>query len=139
MKRIKHRNKLFAQRKGNPNDVNIKRIYVLFLNAINRDIKAVKKSYWSFYFDESKNDMKKTWKKGIRQLVNIKNPSNSNITQINLNGTNTTDPKQIANAFNNFFVNVGPNTGKSNQISFKNPTTYLKNRIPFYNYTYHRR
>ena len=38
--------------------------------------------------------MKKTWK-GIRQLVNIKNPSNSNITQINLNGTNLTDPKQI--------------------------------------------
>ena len=67
--------------------------------------------------------------KGIRQLVNIKNPSNSNITQINLNGTNLTDPKQIANAFNNFFVNVGPNTGKSIPISFKNPTTYLKNRI----------
>ena len=52
-KKIKHRNKLFAQRKGNPNDVNIKIIYVLFRNAINRDIKAAKKSYWSFYFDES--------------------------------------------------------------------------------------
>ena len=28
-----------------------------------------------------------------------------------------------------FFVNVGPNTGKSIPISFKNPTAYLKNRI----------
>ena len=64
--------------------------------------------------------MKKTWK-GIRQLVNIKNPSISNITQINLHGTNVTDPKQIANAFNNFFVNVGPNTGKSIPTSFKKP------------------
>ena len=45
--------------------------------------------------------MKKTWK-GIRQLVNFKNPSNSDITQ----------------------------TNKSIPISFKNPTTYLKNRIP---------
>ena len=59
VKRIKHRNKLFAQRKSNPSDVSIKRIYVLFRNAINRDIKAAKKSYWATYFDQSKNDMKK--------------------------------------------------------------------------------
>ena len=59
LKRIKHRNKLFAQRKSNPNDVNVKRIYVLFRNAINHDIKAAKKSYWSSYFEQSKNDMKK--------------------------------------------------------------------------------
>ena len=45
LKRIKYRNKLFAQRKNNPSDENIKRIYVLFRNAINRDIKAAKKSY----------------------------------------------------------------------------------------------
>ena len=44
MKKIK----LFAQRKGNPNSVNIKIIYVC-------DIKAAKKSYWSSYFDESKH------------------------------------------------------------------------------------
>ena len=29
LKRIKHRNKLFAQRKSNPNDVNIKRICLI--------------------------------------------------------------------------------------------------------------
>ena len=125
LKRIKHRNKLFAQRKSNPSDVNIKRIYVLFRNAINRDIKAAKKSYWASYFDQSKNDMKKTWK-GIRQIVNIKNPSISNTTQINLNGTNLTDLTQIANAFNNFFVNVGPNTGRSIPISLKKPATSLQ-------------
>ena len=129
LKRIKHRNKLFAQRKSNPSDVNIKRIYVLFRNAINRDINDAKKSYWTSYFDQSKNDMKKTWK-GIRQIVNIKNPSISNTTQINLNGTNLTDPTQIANAFNNLFVNVGSNTGRSIPISFKKPATHLKNRIP---------
>ena len=66
--------------------------------------------------------MKKTWK-GIRQIVNIKNPSISNTTQINLNGTNLTDPTQIANAFNNIFVNAGPNTGRSIPISFKKPAT----------------
>ena len=59
LKKIRHRNKLFAQRKGNPNDVNIKRNYILFRNAINRNITAAKKSYWSSYFVESKNDMKK--------------------------------------------------------------------------------
>ena len=63
LKRIKHRNNLFAQRKNNPSDENIKRTYVLFRNAINRDIKAAKKSYWATYFDQSKNDMKKTWER----------------------------------------------------------------------------
>ena len=82
LKKIKHRNKLFPQRKSNPNDVNIKRIYVLFRNAVNWDIKTAKKLYWSSYFQESKNDMKKTWK-GIWQLVDIKNLSTSNIIQVN--------------------------------------------------------
>ena len=54
----------------------------------------------------------------LKQLVNIENPSNSN-------GTILTDPEQIANAFNNFFVNGGPNTGKVISILFKNPITYL--------------
>ena len=69
--------------------------------------------------------MKKTWE-GIRQLGNIKNPSISNVTQINLHGTNVTDPKQIANAFNNFIVNVGPNTGKSIPTSLKTQQHTLK-------------
>ena len=37
--------------------------------------------YWCSYFDESKNDMKKTWK-GIRQLVNIKNPLAHQVYQL---------------------------------------------------------
>ena len=59
LEKIKHRNKLFAQRKNNPNDVNIKIIYVLFRNAVNRNIKTAKKLYWSLYIQESKDDMKK--------------------------------------------------------------------------------
>ena len=57
----------------------------------------------------------------------MKNLSTS--TQVNLNGASLNDPKQLPNSFNNFFVNVSPNKGKSIPISFKNPTSYLKNRI----------
>ena len=60
--------------------------------------------------------------KGIRQLINIKNLSTSNITQVNLNGTSLNDPKQIANAFNNFFV-----LEKVYQYLLK--ILHLKNRI----------
>ena len=47
--------------------------------------------------------MKKTWK-GIKSLVNVKNKTSSNATQINLNGRMIDDPKEVGNAFNNFFT-----------------------------------
>ena len=39
------------------------------------------------------------------------------------------NPKEIGNAFNNFFANVGPNTERTVAKSFKNATSYLNNRI----------
>ena len=126
--KIIHRNRLFVKKKNNPNDDYIKKVYNQFRNSVNRDIKSSKKSYYSNYFENCKNDMKKTWK-GIKSLVNIKNKISTNATQINLNGRMIDDPKEIGNAFNNFFSNVGPNTERTVPKSFNNATSYLKNRI----------
>ena len=52
--------------------------------------------------------LKKTWD-GIKNIVNIKKNSNRT-SQLNVGGKIIDDDKEIATNFNNFFVNVGPNT-----------------------------
>ena len=68
-KLIKIRNKIFNRKKRQPNNENVKCLYNLFRNRVNRDLKKSKKSYYKTYFEESKNDIKKTWN-GIKSLIN---------------------------------------------------------------------
>ena len=53
------------------------------------------------------NDLKKTWSL-INSLTGKNNKAN-NITEISVNNCNTTNSKLIAEAFNEYFVNIGPN------------------------------
>ena len=72
--------------------------------------------------------MKKTWK-GIKDIININNKTRSQISQLVYKDKQITSNKGMANTFNDFFTNVGPNL--DNEIP-KNPrdlTKYLKNRI----------
>ena len=54
--------------------------------------------------------MKKTWK-GINELIRP-NSKSSSVNQIKHNNTLINEPKQIADTFNNFFANVGPEVDK---------------------------
>ena len=49
--------------------------------------------------------MKMLWS-GIRSIINIKNKKMFNISQLVQNGKVVQDPKQIAQIFNIFFINV---------------------------------
>ena len=76
--------------------------YNLFRNSVTRDIKASKRNYYASYFENCKNNMKKTWK-GIREIINTK-PSMTCISHIYHNGQTITEPITIANTFNNFLL-----------------------------------
>ena len=108
---VKIRNKLFARKKRQPNNANITKPYNLFRNRINREIKQSKKIYYNNYFNKYSSDMKKMWK-GIRSIVNIKQSTAPQITQLNINGKLVNDPVDIAEKVNDFFVNIGPETEK---------------------------
>ena len=60
-KMIKIRNKTFARKKRQPNNVNIKRIYNLFRNRVLRELKKSKKMYYQDYFEEDKTNIKNIW------------------------------------------------------------------------------
>ena len=69
--------------------------------------------------------MKKLWT-GIKSIVNLKNKSFNNISQlISENGDIIKDSKQMAAAFNNFFVNVSHKINHDIPRTRKSPLDYM--------------
>ena len=127
-KMIKIRNKLFRRKKRQPNNENVKRVYNLIRNRVIRELKKSKKKYYSEYFEEHNNNIKKTWS-GIREIVNLKNSDSHKVSQLNINGVTIDNTNDIVNSFNDFFVNVGPDTDSKIPVSVNNsPEKYLKDR-----------
>ena len=85
-------------------------LYNLFRNRINKEIKKAKKDYFTTFFDENKNNIKKTWM-GIKSIINTKQ-SSQNVFQISLNGKVITNPNAISNTFNIFFASIRVSTNK---------------------------
>ena len=75
--------------------------------------------------------MKKTWQ-GIKEIININNRNSTKISQLSHDGKQLSSDEEMANAFNNFFTNVGPNLDKKipNPRRDRSPAFYLKSRIP---------
>ena len=133
IKLIRERDKLFNRKKSQPNNDNITALYNLFRNRVNRELKKSKKAYYNNYFNEHKNNIKMTWN-GIKSIINTKNTTSYNISHLSDNGKVINKPDEIANAVNNFFVNVGPNTERTVPRTPPEkipPEFYLKQRKQF--------
>ncbi len=128
IKKIKHRNKLFVQKKKKPNDMNIKYIYNKFRNSVANDIKKSKKDYYSKYFEDCKTNMKKTWK-GIKELINTSNKNPTKIDELKVNNNIINENLQLADTFNNFFVSVGSEINKTIPNTNVSPAAYLQRRV----------
>ena len=130
-KMIKIKNKLFGKKKRQPINENVKYLYNIFRNRVNRELKKSKKTYYAAYFEEHSKNIKKIWE-GIRSIVNAKNSGTIKIAQLNVNGKVIDNPKQIVNEVNYFFVNVGPITEKEvPKVPNLSPELFLKNRNQF--------
>ena len=130
-KMIKLKNKYFQRKKRQPNNVSLNRLYNLFRNKVNRELKKSKKNYYSQYFKENSNNTKKVWE-GIKSIINTKNPNSTAINQLKVKNKIIDNPKDIAETINTFFTNIGPNT----EINIpRNPAVkpekYLRNRNQF--------
>ena len=75
-------------------------------NLIISLIRSSKKDYYAFYFEQHKSNVKKTWE-GIRNIVKITKKNYSSPTQLFYNNKVHKSNKDMANAMNDFFVNIG--------------------------------
>ena len=74
--------------------------------------------------------MKMLWT-GIKSIINVKAKNKiSLISHLTDNGSCVNDPAKIADIFDKFFVNVGPNIDESIPKTRKAPLDYLTNRNP---------
>jgi hypothetical protein len=78
----------------------------LYQNKLNNILKISKRKYYNNYFIHSINDTKRVWK-GIKQIIHSKTKVNKKIMKIVDGENEITDPIAIANAFNDYFSNVG--------------------------------
>ena len=113
----------------NPSTTN-KYLYHKFRNRVVSEQRKGKIKYFQSYFEKNKTNMKMLWT-GIKSTVNVK--AKNQIPQISHlldNGSQVNDQVKMANIFNNFFVNIGPNVDKSVFRTKKSPLDFLKDRNP---------
>ena len=118
--------KSMAREKDSVLKLEISNSYKLYRNLIVTLLKQSKKNYYSSYFIENQNNVKKTWDE-FRNLINVSKKKTSLPTKIIYKNEQKNCNMDIANSFNDFFINIGK-TIESNitqsKTSFK---SFLKN------------
>ena len=73
-------------------------------------IRNLRKTYYTRKIEESKGDLKSTWKI-LKHPMNRGNKASTVIDTVFVEGQELTDKKQIPETFNNHFVNIGDKLG----------------------------
>ena len=82
-----------------------------YKNLINKLLRINKTNFYKSFFEEHKNDSKKTWDR-IRSVINVKENSKTQIKSIKIYDKVESSPKILADSFNNFFVTIAENIDK---------------------------
>ncbi len=123
LKSISKKNRLYKNSLKKPSKRN-ELMYKTYKNKLNHVIKTAKKVYYENQFIKYKNDIKMTWQKINEVLNRRKTKSKLPDTFLQKNSNiNISNPIDIANKFNEYFVNVGPQLAKKipndNNISYE--------------------
>ena len=98
--------------------------YKCYRNLLSTILKESKQSYYGNFFQTNLNDIKNIWK-GIRNLISLKQSPKSNIHLLSHNNETKTDPKNIANIFNDYFISIAEKAKTKIKFSNKSFTGFL--------------
>ena len=87
-------------------------------------LRTAEKQYYSGKLDLVKGNMKKTW--AVLNEIMGKKRDHKSIQELHVDNNIISDQQQIANKFNDFFINVGPNLAKKIPGSNKSVSDYQK-------------
>ena len=95
-----------------------------YRNRLNHLIKVSKKQYYNDYFHANRSNTKTIWT-GIKRIITLRPECNHAPKKINNNNTDITEPKAIANPFNNFFAKIRNDIASSVPNTDCSPQQYL--------------
>ena len=84
----------------------------------------VEREYYEHHLQENKQNMKASWHI-LKDILN-KNKNNLSCSRFYINNTVCNGQKRIAESFNSFLVNVGPNLAKNILSDSRSPTGYME-------------
>ena len=93
-------------------------------NMVTSLIRLSKKKHFSDYFLEHQSNIKKTWE-GIRGLLNVTKKKVTSISKLIHQNLELTNPPEMADAMNNFFVNIGKSVEEKIPLGNKQFSDYL--------------
>ena len=130
---IAYRDKLHLKLKQTPVDSAeyfiIKNNLSVYNVILKKMIREAKIKYYNEIFEKYKHDIKNTWKTINSILARSKNEYKS-IEKIIIDDKEISDSEEIANEFNNFFVNIGPKLARRIDSNNKKPySSYLDKNI----------
>ena len=87
--------------------------YKKYRNLLSTFKKKSKQVYYDRYFERNWNNIQSTWKE-IKSLISLKTVASSIPTVLFFdNGDTITNPYDIANTFNNYFVSIAETTKRT--------------------------
>ena len=122
---IDTKNKLFYTMRKNPTEINTLnyKSYKYFLTKL---LRKKERDYYDTLLDKYKSNLKKSWNV-IKSVINRHKTKNAMEMSIRVNDSVIKDGKLIADNFNRFFVNVGPNLSRLIPNSSANPADCISN------------
>ena len=127
---IKERDKVFKTLSKEKNDIlkiDTRNRYKQLRNKITDMKRTSKTKYFKDYFEKNRKKTTEIWK-GIKSLVNIKCLYNSSYKLLDANNNLISNQKQMANIFNNYFVNIGLDIEKKiSKVKSGNINDYINN------------
>ena len=93
-------------------------------NKVNIEMKKAKKDYYSKRIAGQKQNPKEAWKT-INNLLGRQNKP-TKVNELSISGNNLTNSEDIAEGFNEFFSNIGPDLASKIDTSNHNFQEYIK-------------
>ena len=124
LKCIQRKNRLYKKSIQKPTETNVYK-YKMYRNRLNSLLRRAKQCYFSSQLDKERYNMRNTWKilnsilRCPKKVQSQKFVSNNNKTY--------TEPKEIANKFNDFFASIGPTLAGTIKHQGKDFDEYLGN------------
>ena len=123
LKSITTKNKLYKEYLRSPNEQQAVK-FKTYRNKLNNLIRKSKREYFYSKFRNTRNNIKETWKT-INSIIGRRKNRSVQSTFKTEQAEKLTDPKKISDAFNTFFVDIGPKLASKIQHTGKNYFDYL--------------